>query len=282
VKLKVRHTTTYTYTETVTLNTNAVRLQPRESAWQRLDFFLLKVLPSTQLRHYWDFYRNTVHHFEIPTPHRKLIIESNFRIETTAKIDIDDMPYGCDHSRLAECPRIEECSDFIRDSCYVTASPEIWREAVDAQDGSTDVFQTAYSVMSHIFSNYAYRPGVTSASTQSDEVAQRREGVCQDFAHVMIAMCRSLGIPARYASGYLYDPGFSGIRGAQASHAWCEVYLPTGGWYGLDPTNNKIVDDSYVKIATGRDYNDAAPVIGQYVGKGSLGLDVQVNVERVA
>lgn len=279
MKLKVRHRTTYTYTETVAQNSNALRLQPRESAWQRLEFFLLKVLPSTRLAHYWDFYHNTVHHFEIPKPHRRLVVESNFRIETTSKVDPAALPYGCDHERLSECAEIDECSDFLRDSHYVTSSAPIWREAIDVQAGSTDVFQTAYSVMSHIYENYSYQPGVTSASTHSREVTERREGVCQDFAHAMIAMCRSLGIPARYVSGYFFDPGHTGLRGSQASHAWCEIYLLGRGWYGLDPTNNKVTDDSYVKVATGRDYNDTAPVIGQYLGKGHLSLDVHVDVE---
>ena len=281
MRLKIQHRTTYSYTETVSDNSNEIRLQPRESAWQKLEFFLLKVLPSTRLSHYWDFYHNTVHHFEIPTPHRKLVIESNLRIETVAKVDVAALPYGMSHDRLGECALIDECSDFIRDSRYVTSDAAVWREAIDARSGSQDVFQTAYSIMSHIYENYSYEPGVTSASTHASEVAERRKGVCQDFAHVMIAMCRSLGIPARYASGYFYDSGHTGLRGAQASHAWCEVYLLNGGWYGLDPTNNKVVDDSYVKVATGRDYHDTAPVIGQYVGKGSLSLDVSVNVTRV-
>ncbi len=281
MKLKVRHRTIYTYTETVSQNCNAIRLQPRESSWQKLEFFLLRVVPAVKLTHYWDFYRNTVHHVEVTAPHRKLLIESTFRIDTSSKIDMNAFPYGCPHDRLTECGFLEECSDFLRDSHYVTAGPAIWREAVDVQADSTDVFQTSYAIMAHIYSNYAYQPGVTSASTHSTEVFDRREGVCQDFAHVMIAMCRALGIPARYASGYFFDPGHCQLRGAQASHAWCEVYILGLGWFGLDPTNNKVVDDSYVKVATGRDYGDTAPVIGQYVGKGSLHLGVSVSVEKL-
>ena len=282
MKLKVRHRTIYTYTETVRQNSNELRLQPRESTWQSLEFFLLKILPATDLSHYWDFYHNTVHHFEISAPHRRMTIESNFRIETTSKVGPATFPYGVPHGRLPECIEIEECSEFLRDSRYVSSSPAIWREAIDIQSASTDVFQTSYAIMEHIFDNYSYQPGVTSASTHSTEVFERRQGVCQDFAHAMIAMCRALGIPARYASGYLYDPGHTGLRGTQASHAWCEIYILGQGWFGLDPTNNKVVDDGYVKVATGRDYGDTAPVIGQFVGKGSRTLDVSVNVERLA
>ena len=282
MKLKICHRTVYSYSDPVLNNVNEVRLRPRESPWQRLEFQVIRVLPATRLTHDSDSYRNVVHRFEIPEPHSQMMVESEFRIVTTSKAAATGFPYGCSHASMVRCQAIEECADFLRDSRYAVASADIRRVAVDAQGDSTDVFQTCFAIMAYIFDNFRYQSGVTSISSTAEDVFRSREGVCQDFAHLMIAMCRSIGIPARYASGYLFDPGVdSGIRGAQASHAWCEVFIPESGWYGLDPTNNKVVDDSYVKLATGRDYNDTAPVIGQYLGRGGISLDVSVSVERL-
>ena len=133
--------------------------------------------------------------------------------------------------------------------------------------------------MTHIHTNWAYIPGATHASTHMREVMASRQGVCQDFAHVMIGMCRSLGIPARYISGYLYNGPGAHLRGAQASHAWCEVFVPGKGWFGLDPTNNTLADERHVKIATGRDYADAAPLTGQFDGPMDATAAMQIEVE---
>lgn len=128
-----------------------------------------------------------------------------------------------------------------------------------------------------------YRSGATTVSTHASEVIRNRTGVCQDFAHAMIALCRAVGIPARYVSGYFYDTsrGHS-LRGSEASHAWAEVYIDKFGWIGLDPTNNKVIDDTYIVIATGRDYRDVTPVVGTYYGSGKSIMDVTVRVDRLS
>ena len=123
--------------------------------------------------------------------------------------------------------------------------------------------------------------GTTGVSTQVEESFQMRRGVCQDFTHVMLAMCRAVGVAARYASGYLYNGPRDTLVGAQASHAWCEVYLPAAGWIGFDPTNNTLADERYVKIAVGRDYDDVAPVVGSYHGHGHCRMEVHVEVEKI-
>jgi transglutaminase-like putative cysteine protease len=150
------------------------------------------------------------------------------------------------------------------------------------QDGSEDVFQTSYAMMEHIYREYRYMSGATDVSTHASEVMERRMGVCQDFAHVMVAMCRAIGIPARYVSGYFFDATHdNSLRGSQASHAWVEVYLDRFGWIGLDPTNNKVIDETYIVLATGRDYRDVAPVAGTYFGGGESRLVVSVAVSRL-
>ena len=147
------------------------------------------------------------------------------------------------------------------------------------------VFQAAYVLMESIYQSCTYQPGITDANTTVDTFFHQRSGVCQDFAHLMIAYCRSLGIPARYMSGYIYDPaleGAKGMRGSHASHAWVEIFLPESGWIGFDPTNNKVINDQYVAIATGRDYADIAPVHGTFYGGGNhRSMHVEVDVRRL-
>jgi transglutaminase-like putative cysteine protease len=153
---------------------------------------------------------------------------------------------------------------------------------LDIQDFSTDVFQTSYAIMEYIFRNFEYRYGSTSVSTHANEVIARRCGVCQDFAHAMVALCRCLGIPCRYVSGYFFDATRDhSLRGSEASHAWVEVYIQGHGWIGLDPPNNKVIDDTYIAVAVGRDYRDVTPAAGTYFGSGSSILDVKVTVERL-
>lgn len=136
--------------------------------------------------------------------------------------------------------------------------------------------------MERIFKEYDYKPGATAVTTHANEVIKRKVGVCQDFAHAMVALCRSLNIPARYVSGYFFDSTRDHrLRGSEATHAWVEVFVEGYGWIGLDPTNNKVVDDTYIVLAVGRDYTDVSPVSGSYFGGGTSTLVVHVAVRRV-
>jgi transglutaminase-like putative cysteine protease len=163
----------------------------------------------------------------------------------------------------------------------VEAGPELWRLALDATDGQTDAWQAAQAIMRHIHQEFRYQPAATNVHTHMREVLQARTGVCQDFAHVMIGLCRALKIPARYVSGYLYNGPADQLKGAQASHAWVEVFVPGHGWCGLDPTNNGQPDGRYVKVAVGRDYADVSPLKGTYRGTGKRELSVEVLVSRM-
>jgi len=281
MRLRVKHKTSYRYEDIVTYNVNEMHLRPRENDWQQVDSFLLKVLPAVRLRHYFDFYLNMVHFFDIPARHRRLDIEAEMEVVTTSRIDLNALPYGFSHADLFLCRELEICCDFLKDSTYVQQSPEVWRTAVDVMNGSTDVFQTSYAIMEHIFNEYEYVPGSTNVSTHGQEVFEQKRGVCQDFAHVMLKMLRSLGIPSRYVSGYLYDPSDNKMRGAQATHAWVDVYIHDQGWFGLDPTNNQVVDERYIVLGVGRDYNDVAPVKGTFFGSPTRSLDVSVKIEEL-
>jgi transglutaminase-like putative cysteine protease len=241
---------------------------------QTVESFLLKVLPTTRLRHYHDFYSNCVHHFEIPEPHSTLNIESRFKVTTKANHHVPPDARGADMSRLPEALQQGRCYDFIQGSRYVELTPEAWRLAVDATHGETDVWQAARNLMQYVHTTLAYEPNSTTVHTHMREAMARRRGVCQDFAHVMIGLCRSLRIPALYVSGYL------ATQTASATHAWTEVFVPGLGWQGLDPTHNCQPDETYVKIAVGRDYADVAPVSGSYKGTTEHTLSVEVKIER--
>ena len=282
MRLRVHHRTEYVYAQPVTESVNELRLYPSETRWQVCEASYIGVLPATRLKHYEDLHLNRVHRFEVARPHDRLVIDSRATVLTRGKVDFGKLPYGSLHRDLEACRQREECHPYLQDSTFVTRTPEAWRQALDIQDGSEDVFQTSYAIMEYIFREYQYQSGATNVSTHATEVMERREGVCQDFAHVMVAMCRAIGIPARYVSGYFFDATHDhSLRGAQASHAWAEVFLDRFGWIGLDPTNNKVIDETYIVLATGRDYRDVAPVAGTYFGGGDSRMSVEVKVTRL-
>jgi transglutaminase-like putative cysteine protease len=276
MKFEIFHRTHYAYASPVRESFNEVRLQPLSNEQQTIEGFLLKVLPSARLRHYNDFYSNCVHHFEIPESHSTLSIESRFTVTTRRPnhLPLDARP--AEMTRLPETFQQQRCYDFIQGSRYVEITPETWRLAVDAAHQEQDVWQTALRLMDFVHRTLSYQPNSTNVHTPMREVLSQKKGVCQDFAHVMIGLCRSLKIPALYVSGYL------ATQTASATHAWAEVFIPGLGWQGLDPTHNCQPDETYVKIAVGRDYSDVPPVSGTYKGTKDRVLTVEVKIEQCA
>jgi transglutaminase-like putative cysteine protease len=280
MKLQITHRTTYAYAAPVSQSFNEIRLRPLSVDGQDCSVFQLKVQPVAQVRHYFDFYSNFVHIFEVQESHSTLAVESVAEVTTNPNPLAEDA-VTVTLDRLEDCARLEQCYDFLQSSTFVYLSPEIWRLAVDATQGQSDVWQTALAIMHFIHDEFRYVPFSTQVHTPIHAVLEQRQGVCQDFAHVMIGMCRSIKIPARYVSGYLYNGAADQLIGAQASHAWCEVYVPQYGWRPLDPTNNQQADDRYVKLAIGRDYHDAAPIKGHYRGTRDNTMEVKVQVRRL-
>ena len=275
MKFEIIHRTIYLYASPVRDSFNEARLQPFSNATQTVDSFFLKVLPAARLQHHHDFYSNTIHHFEIVEPHSTLLIESHLRVSTRlpARPAKTDAPWPL--ARIGEAVREPRIFDFLQDSHYVELSPEVWRLAVDATVGVTDTWQAALAILNFIHENFKYESRSTSVHTHMREVLQEKRGVCQDFAHVMIGLCRALKIPALYVSGYL------ATETASATHAWVEVLIPGTGCIALDPTHNRPVDDTYVKIAVGRDYADVPPVAGNYKGTTERKLEVKVDIRRL-
>jgi transglutaminase-like putative cysteine protease len=280
MKLQVVHRTHYEYAQPVRECFNEARLQPTWADGQVCRSFLLKVLPPTRLTHYRDFHLNIVHLFEVTEPHSSLTVEATSVVDTTSeRVLAEDLP-TTPLALMADCAGLDRCYDFLQASAYVEVSAAVWRLALDLTDGVTDAWRAAQAVMRHVHHEFTYDPDATHVHTHMADALQHRRGVCQDFAHVMIGLCRALKIPARYASGYLYNGPAEHLRGAQASHAWVEVYLPGLGWRGLDPTNNRQPDEHYVKIGVGRDYADVSPLRGTYRGMGGHRMTVGVQIAK--
>ena len=282
MRLYILHKTHYRYPSPVRESFNELRLQPLSNDWQNCESCFVSVLPTTQVLQYLDLNGNLVHHFEIPDEHSKLIIESRSTTVTQKRVDFENFPYGVSLTSLREVEGQPECRPYLQTSRFIDINPEAWRMAVDVRADSQDVFQTAYQIMEFIYENYEYCVSTTTVGTHANEVLQNKRGVCQDFAHAAIALCRCLGIPARYVSGYFYDATRDqSMRGAGASHAWLEIMVNGYGWFGLDPTNNRVVDETYVILGSGRDYADVAPVTGTYFGPSPESLQVSVEVKRL-
>ncbi len=273
MKWEIVHRTQYTYASPVSNSFNEVRLHPVSDEWQQVSHFLLKILPATRLRHHRDFYSNVVHHFDIPEPHGSLQVESlsHVMVRPRPPLAASDMPFPL--ARIGEAAREPRVFDFLQESRFVDASPETWRLALDAREGVTDAWQAALSIMRFVHQQIKYESNSTDVHTHMSAVLRERRGVCQDFAHVMLGLCRALKLPALYVSGYL------ATETASATHAWVEVLVPGIGWRGLDPTHNRQTDENYVKIAVGRDYADVPPVSGNYRGTTTRKMEVSVRVK---
>jgi transglutaminase-like putative cysteine protease len=278
MKLEVCHRTRYQYARPVSDSFNEARLQPTSADGQECAHFLLKVLPPTRLTHYRDFHLNIVHLFDISEPHDSLTVEAASLVTTSGDRVLPEHLETTPLTALPALVELDRCYDFLQASAYIELNPEVWRAALDLTAGVTDTWQAALTVMRGLHRDFTYDPDATHVRTHMMDALRQRQGVCQDFAHVMIGLCRVLKIPARYVSGYLYNGPAECLRGAQASHAWVEVYLPGHGWRGLDPTNNKQPDEHYIKIGSGRDYSDVSPIKGTYRGAGEHKMTVEVLV----
>ena len=280
ITLAVRHRTVFRYAGAVRNSVNTLHLEPRDFLFQRTLSAFIKVIPATRLRRFDDLFGNVTHHFELSSEHRMLEIESMVKVRNLP-LHITNRGYS-DGMDCYDDPTIREhCWQYLLESRWVSLPPEIWRQALDLTMAETAVFEKAAAIMRWIHEAFTYEPGTTDVETHLEQAFALRKGVCQDFTHVMIGMCRAIGLPARYASGYILTGGRDSLVGAQASHAWCEVYLPETGWIGFDPTNSVLADQRYVKIAVGRDYGDVAPIHGSYIGSAGCRMEVEVLVERL-
>ena len=201
--------------------------------------------------------------------HRRMTVTATSEVETSA-------------DALSAAPALTplEQHSFTATSPYVPFTDDLLAFARAVAPADADVAATAHALAGAIYASCAYEPGSTDISTTADAVLAGRRGVCQDFAHLLIALCRGLGLPARYVSGYLYDSD-KPADAILASHAWTEVFLEGRGWLGIDPTHNRATGALYTRVAIGRDYADAAPVRGIYQGDAKETLEVRVRMRAV-
>lgn len=280
MKLHVLHRTHFTYRLPVRDSLNEVRLQPVDTDAQKVESFVLKVSPYAQPKQQLDFYHNHVHRFDVLTPHTALEVEANSVVHTSAMPDPAHGP-NVPLASMAKCLDLADCYDFLQPSTYVSVDLETAKVAVGVTASCKNTWDAVIAIKRFIHDEFRYQPAVTNVHTKMSEALRLRQGVCQDFSHVMIGLCRALKIPARYVSGYLYNGPADQLKGAQASHAWLETFLPGHGWIGIDPTNRLRTGERHVKIATGRDYADVSPIRGTYRGTGERTLRVDVLVTRL-
>ncbi len=278
--LRILHRTTFSYAGPAHDSFNEVRLRPIDDATQRCREFALHLTPSATTRDYTDFNGNTIHYFDVTDAHRKLIIEAISTVDTVPLADRAPIPTGA-AAQPGDPVEREMLAEFYTSSPYVPLGVELWREAQDAlADGRSDVWSDVCRLGGHIYRTFAYKPKITGVNTRANDALKLRMGVCQDFAHVLLGLCRSVDIPARYVSGYFFN-NTRRPREIEASHAWIEAYVPGYGWAAFDPTHDRPADERYVKVAVGRDYTDIRPVNGTYRGAPTRSLKVEVTVREI-
>ncbi len=279
MRLRVRHLTRFDYEDQATDSYNDARLCPISDPLQRCESFQLRIQPDVLVNTYHDFYHNRVDHFEVHGNHSFLEVESIAEVET--REDARGPVVKAFPLSSLDDPSIEEnYFDFLTESHFVSLDAEVWREGIDLlPHGVQDIWQDSVTIGRHIFKTFVYESKSTHVHTRMIESLRERRGVCQDFAHVMIAICRTQGIPARYVSGYFFNEK-RGSDEVEASHAWVEIFLPHFGWKGFDPTHDRESDSRYIKLAVGRDYADIRPISGSFRGKGTKEMKVDVRIDQ--
>ena len=278
--LRLLHRTTFTYAGVAHDSFNEVRLRPVDNEVQTCRQFALRTETDAPQREYVDFHGNTAHYFDIVAPHRELMIEAESEIETVPDADRPAVPV-VPFAEAVPSTDWEMQAEFYSESPYVPLAPELRHESQEVlADGRTDLWSDVRRLGRHVHRTFAYRPNVTGVSTLATDALKLRAGVCQDFAHVMLGLCRTQGIPARYVSGYflIKNPRPGEV---EASHAWVETYIPGFGWAAYDPTHDRPANDRYIKVAVGKDYADIRPVSGTYRGAPTRNLRVEVTVREV-
>lgn len=282
--LEIRHVTEYHYAEPVRESVMELWMQPRKGGGQRLISFNLDLDPASQLFSYADPFGNAVYHFDVPQPHQRLRIEATSAVETGPAGDIPEALDMGEWDRMRGDFVRGECFDFLRPHGFAVQTELLAKFAEDRGLEALrqrDPLSAMRALNQVIYSAFDYEAGATEADSPIDIALQGGRGVCQDFAHVMLAICRSWGVPARYVSGYLFTDRTEGDRSdPDATHAWVEVFLPSLRWVGFDPTNNVLAGERHVAVAIGRDYGDIPPSRGVYKGDADSKLAVGVNIRR--
>lgn len=290
MKLSITHLTKYEYAEPVTDSVNELRLTPSTNERQSCFQQSITVEPNAPLFTYEDYFGNRVHAFSVNKPHKQLSIRTSMLVVTKGAMAAEERENYLKKRTAAhgwKWLQSEEAAnrfaEFLIETDYTAMTDDVIRFASELKQPDVCVLDWLTSLSSRIRQEFQYDPEATTVKTTTSEMFIRKRGVCQDFAHLMIACAKSAGIPSRYVSGYHFvgDLGGGSADFEQASHAWVEAYVPSLGWCSFDPTNADPVGERYVKLGHGRDYKDIVPVKGVYRGTGDQHLKVKVDVRKL-
>jgi transglutaminase-like putative cysteine protease len=284
----IRHKTTFSYQEIVSVSHHVLHLTPRVHPEQTCLTSETIVEPNPAVDSLGeDYFGNPVEYLTVQEPHRKLVVDARARVEVRGSpqppaLELSE-PWESVRDSLAGRAALS-AYEFSFPSPYVAGNDDVDQYARQSFSPGRPVLAAAMDLTSRIFREFRYRGGVSDVSTPVSEVFAMRQGVCQDFAHLQIACLRSLGLAARYVSGYLLTrppEGKEKLVGSDASHAWVSVFTGSAGWVDFDPTNNLIPRGEHITFAWGRDYGDVSPINGLIVGGGAHEVAVAVDVNPV-
>jgi transglutaminase-like putative cysteine protease len=271
----IHHVTKYEYDRPVKESVNEIRIYPFVSNEQEILYHELNITDHPDILLINDYWGNRAGTFNLMSAHKSMVIESKLIVRTLGKTERPDSIAGFDalKNEVSNNLPLLELS-FIQETELREKMKELIKDIYDPGKLITEIVERCSQ---YIFNNFQYIKGITTIETTVAEILEHRSGVCQDFAHVMLEILRSLHVPSRYVSGYIC-PNKNGMRGEGATHAWVEAWIPGAGWTGIDPTNNVWVTNHHVKLAVGRNFNDCSPVKGTFKGPARQSLSVFVSV----
>ena len=277
-RMRVVHSTGYAYKSPVTASFNEARLTPRSDGRQNVILNRVETVPATRSYRYVDYWGTAVTSFDLHAPHTELEVTSSSVVETD-KGEKPDERVSWDE--LASEAVVDRFDEVLSVSHYTPASKRIARVGEKIAK-EFDPFEAVVAAANWVHGELDYVPGTTGVHSSGLDALREGKGVCQDFAHLTLILLRSMGIPARYVSGYLHPKSKAAINDTidGQSHAWIQAW--TGGWWDYDPTNDNELNEQYVSVGVGRDYADVSPLKGIYSGEGSTDLDVVVEITRLA
>jgi transglutaminase-like putative cysteine protease len=274
---KIQHITTYEYDRLIQESMNEIKIFPFLSPEQEVLQHDLVITGNPEVLIFYDYWNNKAGNFNLFPPHDKLVIDSRVKVRTMSSSDLNINFISVFNEIWNEVNGNLKLVELSRPD-YVRAQAKINEIVKIIYSSDHSVAISVKNCCEYIFKNFNYIKGITTVETTIDEILEKNAGVCQDFAHVMLQVLRTLNIPSRYVSGYIC-PNKSGLRGEGATHAWVEVWIPKNGWAGIDPTNNVWVTNTHVKLATGRNFADCSPVKGSFRGPADQHLTVFVSVD---
>lgn len=270
---KIHHVTKYVYDRPIKDSINEIKIFPFQESSQEILQQDLTITDHPELQTYQDYWGNKVGVFSLGQPHIELIIDSRLVVRTTR----NSMLQVNYHSTWAELEVEKNENMRLQELAMSNKYPPAAEQAHSLKNTEQSVAQYVGQVSEFIFKNFKYSKGITNIETTVEEIWSLRQGVCQDFALVMLELLRAAGVPAKYVSGYIC-PNKNGMRGEGATHAWVEAWIPHYGWAGIDPTNNIWITNNHVKLTSGAHFEDCTPIKGVFKGPAKQDLYVYVSV----